>query len=151
MDSIPKTVLRNPYRILGVYANSRRQEILANKSKATAFLKVGKTIEYPLDLKGIVPPVNRTLEMFNEAEAHLAIAKEQICYAQFWFLRATTLDDVAFNHLIAGDMAGAKEYLKTENVKIEHEKRHFATISQSTVKYDIVRDYKEFRDVITSE
>ena len=47
--------------------------------------------------------------MFDIAEAHLAIAKEQISYAQFWFLKTTPLDDVAFNHLIAGNMAGAKE------------------------------------------
>lgn len=42
------------------------------------------------------------------------------------------------------------DYRKTENVKIECAKRHFATISNSTVKYDVVRDYKELRDVITS-
>lgn len=47
--------------------------------------------------------------MMNEAEAHLAIAKEQIKYAQFWFMKATPIDDIAFNHLIAGNMDGAKE------------------------------------------
>lgn len=110
MDIVPEIILRNPFRVLGVYANSRRQEILANKSKATAFLKVNKLVEFPLDLKGILPTPNRTLDLMNEAEAHLAIAKEQIKYAQFWFLqKMSPLDDVAFNHLIAGDMAGAKE------------------------------------------
>ena len=43
------------------------------------------------------------------------------------------------------------DFRKTEDVKIECARRHFATISQSTVKYDVVRDYKELRDVITSE
>ena len=110
MDAAPIIVLQNPYRILGVYANSRRQEILANKSKANAFLKVNKTVEYPLDLNGILSPLSRTLDMMNEAEAHLAIAKEQIKYAQFWFLqKMSPLDDIAFNHLLAGNMAGAVE------------------------------------------
>ena len=110
MDTVPKIVLLNPYRILGVYANSRRQEILANKSKATAFLKVNKPVEYPLDLTSFMPAPNRTLDLMNEAEAHLAIAKEQIKYAQFWFLqKMTPLDDIAFNHLLAGNMAGAIE------------------------------------------
>ena len=110
MDTVPKIVLQNPYRILGVYANSKRQEILANKSKATAFLKVNHPVEYPLDLKGILPAPNRTLDLMNEAEAHLAIAKEQIKYAQFWFLqKMSPLDDIAFNHLLAGNMAGAIE------------------------------------------
>lgn len=83
---------------------------MSNKGKATAFLKVNKLVEYPLDLKGILPAPNRTLDLMNEAEAHLAIAKEQIKYAQFWFLqKMTPLDDIAFNHLLAGNMAGAKE------------------------------------------
>lgn len=100
----------NPFRVLGVYANSKRQEILANKSKATAFLNVNKPVEFPLDLKGILPSLNRTLNLMNEAEAHLAIAKERIKYAQFWFLqKMSPLDDIAFNHLLAGNMAGAIE------------------------------------------
>ena len=109
MDTAPKIVLQNPYRILGVYANAAKKDIVANKGKATAFLKVNKPVEYPLDLKGILPAPNRTLDLMNEAEGHLAIAKEQIKYAQFWFLKMTPIDDVAFNHLVAGNMAGAIE------------------------------------------
>lgn len=110
MDTVPKIVSQNPYRILGVYANSPKRDIVSNKGKATAFLKVNKPVENPLDLKGILPAPNRTLDLMNEAEAHLAIAKEQIKYAQFWFLqKMTPLDDIAFNHLLAGNMAGAKE------------------------------------------
>jgi len=110
VDTVPKILLQNPYRILGVYANSPRRDIVSNKGKAMAFLKVNRPVEYPLDLKGILPAPNRTLDLMNEAEAHLAIAKEQIKYAQFWFLqKMTPLDDIAFNHLLAGNMAGAKE------------------------------------------
>lgn len=110
MDTAPKIVLQNPYRILGVYANATKKDIVANKGKATAFLKVNKPVEYPLDLKGILSPLARTLELMNEAEAHLAIAKEQIKYAQFWFMqKMSPLDDIAFNHLLAGNTAGAIE------------------------------------------
>lgn len=110
MDTVPKIVLQNPYRILGVYANSSKKDIVSSKGRATAFLKVNRLVEFPLDLKGILPAPARTLDLMNEAEAHLAIAKEQIKYAQFWFLqKMTPLDDIAFNHLLAGNMAGAKE------------------------------------------
>lgn len=109
MDTAPKIVLQNPYRILGVYANAAKKDMVANKGKATAFLKVNKPVEFPLDLKGIIPTLNRTLDLMNEGEAHLAIAKEQIKYAQFWFIKITPLDDIAFNHLLAGNMAGAEE------------------------------------------
>ncbi len=105
-----KIIDNNPFRVLGVYANSKRQEILSNKGKASAFIRVGKPVEFPLDLKGLLPVLNRTLELMNEAESHLSIAKEQIKYAQFWFLqKLTPLDDIAFNHLLAGNVTGAVE------------------------------------------
>ena len=109
METIPKIILHNPYRILGVFANSSKKEIVANRGRATAFLKVNRSVEYPLDLKGILPQLNRTLDSMSEAEAHLAIAKEQIKYAQFWFIKITPIDDIAFNHLLAGNMDSAKE------------------------------------------
>lgn len=103
-----KIIQNNPYRTLGVYANSPKRDIVANIGKALAFLKVNRSVEYPLDLKGLLPTLMRTLDSMKEAEAHLAIAKEQIKYAQFWFLNMTQIDDVAFNHLIGGDVEGAK-------------------------------------------
>lgn len=117
MDNIPKIILENPFRILGVYANSPKKDVVSNKAKATAFLKVNKTVEYPLDLKGLMPVPNRTLDVMNEAEAHLAIAKEQIKYVQFWFLKLTPIDDIAFNHLVAGNISQAEEmWAKQESI-----------------------------------
>lgn len=117
MGNVPNIILYNPYRTLGVYANSPKKDIVANKGKATAFLKVNRPVEYPLDLKGLLPQLTRTLDSMNEAEAHLAIAKEQIKYAQFWFVKITPIDDIAFNHLLAGNMDGAKEmWSKQESV-----------------------------------
>lgn len=102
-------IINNPNRILGVFTNARRREIIANKRKATAFLNTGRNVDFPLDINGLLTPLQRTVIMINEAEAHLVIAKEQIKYAQFWFLKLSLLDDIAFNHLLAGNMAGAIE------------------------------------------
>lgn len=101
-----------------MYANSPKRDIVSNKSRATAFLKVNRLVEFPLDLRGILTAPNRTLDLMNEAEAHLAIAKEQIKYAQFWFLqKLSLLDDIAFNHLLAGNLAEAiKIWSKQENL-----------------------------------
>ncbi|MBO7427145.1 MAG: hypothetical protein J6U08_00355 [Paludibacteraceae bacterium] len=123
MSTIPKIVLENPFRILGVYANSFKKDIIANKGKAMAFLKVNKPVEFPLDLKETLPLLPRTLDMMNEAEAHLAIAKEQIKYTQFWFLKMTPIDDIAFNHLVAGNISQAKEmWSKQESLSSLHNK-----------------------------
>lgn len=63
---------------MGVYANSPKKDIIANKGKANAFLKVNRSVDFPLNLKGILPSISRTVEMLNEAESHLTIAKEYI-------------------------------------------------------------------------
>lgn len=47
---ITKLLSHNPYRILGVYSNSPKKDMLSNINKMKAFLKVGKTISFPLDL-----------------------------------------------------------------------------------------------------
>ena len=104
-------IANNPYRVLGVYANATKREILSNKSKSNALLNVGRAVEFPLDFKesGLLPSLDRTMGSITAAEACISIPKEQIKHAQFWFLKATPIDDVAFNHLIAGDISQAKE------------------------------------------
>lgn len=115
LNTIPKLILQNPYRVLGVYANSPQKDIVSNKGKAAAFINVGRPIEFPLDLKGSLPPLERTLEMLDEAEARLAIAKEKLLYTQFWFLKQTPIDDIAFNHLLHGDIEEALSIWKKQD------------------------------------
>lgn len=102
----------NPYRLLGVYSNSPTKERLANHNRMKAFLKVGKPVSFPLDLSNYLSPINRTEASVADAEAKLTLPKDQILYAQFWFLKTTPLDDVAFNHLIAGEIDKAEKIWK---------------------------------------
>ena len=99
----------NPYRLLGVYSNSPTKERLANHNRMKAFLKVGKPVSFPLDLSNYLSPINRTETSVADAEAKLTLPKDQILYAQFWFLKTTPLDEVAFNHLIAGEIDKAEK------------------------------------------
>lgn len=99
----------NPYRLLGVYSNSPTKERLANHNRMKAFLKVGKSVSFPLDVPQYLPSINRTEASVADAEAKLTLPKEQILYAQFWFVKTTPLDDVAFNHLFAGEIDKAEE------------------------------------------
>ena len=94
----------NPYRQLGIFANSPVKERVANSNRLKAFLKVGKQVNFPLDLTQFLPQPNRTAETVTQAETSLTLPKEQLKYAQFWFLKVTPLDDIAFNHLFVGHM-----------------------------------------------
>ncbi len=104
-----KIIQNNPYRLLGVYANSPTKERLGNCNKMKAFLKVGRTVSFPLDLPQLMPALNRTEEAVSEAEAKLTLPLDQVRYAQFWFVKMTPPDEVAFNHLTVGDIAKAEE------------------------------------------
>lgn len=99
----------NPYRLLGVYSNSPTKERLANHNRMKAFLKVGKPVSFPLDLPLYLTSINRTETSVVEAEAKLTLPKDQILYAQFWFVKATPLDEVAFKHLLSGEIDKAEE------------------------------------------
>lgn len=97
-------LINNPYRQLGVYSNSPIKERVVNHNRLKAFLKVGKQVDFPLDLSQYLTSIDRTSESVAQAEANLALPNEQLKYAQFWFMKATPLDDIAFNHLFSGNM-----------------------------------------------
>lgn len=99
----------NPYRQLGVYSNSPTKERLANHNRMKAFLKVGKSVSFPLDVPQYLSSINRTEASAADAEAKLTLPKDQILHAQFWFIKTTPLDEVAFNHLFAGEIDKAEE------------------------------------------
>lgn len=94
----------NPYRILGIYSNSPTKERVANHNRLKAFLKVGREVSFPLDLPMLLPAITRSEETVSDADAKLTLPNEQLRYAQFWFIKATPLDDIAMNHLIAGNI-----------------------------------------------
>ena len=98
-----KIIQNNPYRLLGVFSNSPLKERLANNNKLKAFLKVGKEASFPLDRIEFLPHLHRTEERVSSAEAMLTLPADQIKYAQFWFIKQSPLDEVAFNHLLNGE------------------------------------------------
>ena len=102
-----KIIQDNPYRLLGVYTNSPKKDRMANLSRMRAFLKVGKQPSSNIDMNGLMPPVERSEENVTSAEASLTLPKGQMRYAQFWFIKSTPLDEVAFNHLKDGETAEA--------------------------------------------
>ena len=104
-----KQVKQNPYRLLGIYANATTKERLANQSRLQAFLKIGKSVSFPLDLTSYLGEVERSEAIIATSSANLTLPQDQIRYAQFWFVKDTPIDTVAFNHLESGDLAKAVE------------------------------------------
>lgn len=109
MDIMINEITYNPYRILGLYSNSSTREQVAHKGKLQAYLKVNKSMSFPLDLTTLLPQLSRTSEMVQEADSKLILPKDRVKHAQFWFIKQSSIDEIAFNHLIAGNIIKAKE------------------------------------------
>lgn len=101
-------VKHNPYRILGVYSNSPKRDVLSNLNKIRAFLKVGKEVSFPLDLPSYLPTLKRDETLVTSAQTSIELPLDQLKHSLFWFMKATSLDDIAFNHLFNGNIEQAK-------------------------------------------
>lgn len=102
-------IIYNPYRILGVYSNSPKKDVLSNVNKMKAFLKVGKDVSFPLDLPNYLPLLKRDESIVTKAQSSIELPIDQLKHSLFWFMKVTSLDDIAFNHLFSGNIEQAKE------------------------------------------
>ncbi len=128
------TIEHNPYRYLGVYSNSPTRESVANQGKINAFLKVGKTISFPLDLPDLLTPIKRTGGRVTDAVSKLTLPADQIKFAQFWWMKKTPIDEVAFNHLQSGNTDMAKSvWEKKDNASSLQNRIVLALIQQDYV------------------
>lgn len=102
-------IINNPFRILGVYSNASQKEITSNARKIKRFIEVGKSVDFPTDFNFILPPLNRTAEMVENALAILTNAQDKFRYSLFWFVKGDDIDVIALDNLQANNIAKAKE------------------------------------------
>ena len=152
MASVPEIVLNNPFRVLGVYANSSQREIVASISKDTKFLEVGRNVDYPLDLLNVKDfevnfKISHSLEDLDNALALLSNSEERLKYAQFWFLRMTPLDDEAFELLFEGRPPQALNVWNREDNLSSLQNRMIIFLLKGKIKYALLyaeKLYKSF-------
>lgn len=83
--------------------------MLSNIGKLKAFLKVGKSMSFPLDLPSYLPEITRTEQCVEIAQSAIELPMDQIKHSMFWFMKLTPLDEVAFKNLFNGNIAQAKD------------------------------------------
>lgn len=160
INLLMKFIQNNPYRLLGVFSNSPIKERLANNNKLKAFLKVGKDAIFPLDQIEYLPSLHRTEENIASAEAMITLPKDQIKYAQFWFIKQSPLDVVAFNHLLTGEMNKAVAIWEKKDYTSSLQNRMVCALIRSnleeaincaTILYTSDEHLKEFVTSITGD
>lgn len=125
---------KNPFRILGVFANAAPRELVSNKTKISTFLKVKKTCKFPTDLESYLGSVERTEESVLDADSRLTTEQDKLKYGQFWFLNGTPFDIVTSNLLTNGNLdAAILQWQKKESM---------ATLQNCAVAYLIKEDYR---------
>jgi hypothetical protein len=109
-------IINNPFRILGVWSNAKQAEIVRNIGRMNAYLNVGRPVEYPSDLKFLIPEIQRTKEMAQKAQADINLPKDKLRYALFWFCNGEPVDEIGLNNLISGDVDKAMSiFIKKES------------------------------------
>ena len=112
-----RSISQNPYRILGVAANTPKRDIIANVNKFKAFLKVGKPISGIFDNISGISHIYRTVESIVIAEKALELPNDRLKWALFWFVNDTPIDRIALNHVQSGNIEKAVEiWSKVESV-----------------------------------
>lgn len=129
-------ISNNSFRILGVFGNSSKKEILGNKSKFNAFLRVNQLVPVqPLDLPELLPPVTRNLETTNSAESELTISKGQLVQCLFWFVNTGSKNSDGIDSLIHGDIDAA--------IRLWRNDGSIGSLQNIMVTYLIVGRYRE--------
>lgn len=97
-----KAITQNPFRTLGVWSNAPASDIATNKGRLSAFIRVGRKTDFPLDMAHILGDVDRTADTITAADSQLSMPADRLLAAQFWFLNLTPGDTLAAQHLAAG-------------------------------------------------
>ena len=86
-------ISNNPFRILGVYSNTRPMEIVRNVGRIKAFTSVGKEVSFPTDLTESIGPLCRDSEAIQAAQSKLSTKEDRVRCALFWFMNASQVDE----------------------------------------------------------
>lgn len=105
----PNIILQNPFRFFGVCSNAPTAERLANSNRLNAYLKVNKEVVFPLDLLHLMPPLSRSADEIGTVTNNINLPHDQLKYALFWFINASSIDKMALDYLQNGNTEKAAE------------------------------------------
>lgn len=133
VEIIMKSILNNPYRIAGIFANASAREIQSRKGKISAYAKVGKPISSEYDFP-FLSSLQRSSAIIDKAFSDIEQNQNKVFYSLFWFLNLNPIDNTAIQHLISGNKEKASEiWGKLINEKEVNSKNYSAFNNISTL------------------
>jgi len=101
-------VLNNPFRVLGLPATASTRDITKRISDLETFAEMGKAKSYPHDFPGL-GALDRSLEAIKDAARKIEQAEGRLFYSFFWFRLGDSVDELALDSLVAGNIDEAVE------------------------------------------
>ena len=109
-------ITENPFRTLGVYADSSQREINSNATKINRYLEIGRQVSFDIDLNNSLPELKRTKESVEKALSQINQPKDKLQYAMFWLLKPKSQgDEKAYEMLFHGDILGARGHASQQS------------------------------------
>ena len=107
-------ITNNPFRILGVYSNAKPAEIVSNCDDMEAYLSIGQSVSFDLDLNNLMPSVVRTTSLVSNAKKQINLPKDKLKNALFWFVKDSSSEH-ATNYLKNGDFDNANSVFEIDD------------------------------------
>jgi len=128
-----QNIQNNPFRVIGVFADSSQRDIERQRARIKAFLNVGKEIKFDTDLD-FIPLPQRDEITINNAFSNIQLNQNRLNHSLFWFVNAGIFDETAFNYLKEGDSEKALEIWRKPAMSEITERNFSAYNNLSTLK-----------------
>jgi len=105
---IMDAVLKNPFRILGLPANSSERDIQRQLAIIKRFAEVNQNKNFDFDFS-YLGAINRSSDLIKEAQSKIEQAVQKIYHSIYWFTNLHQVDEIAFNCIKNNDPQKAIE------------------------------------------
>lgn len=143
-----KSVIYNPFRIIGILANSSEKEILKQKNKIKRFSEVGKEISSEYDFP-FLDSLERSSTIIDKAFSDIEQNQNKVTHSLFWFINMSLIDNTAIQHLISGNKEKAIEIWEKLTAGKEVNAKNFSAFNNIGTLYLLENSREKIKQGIT--
>src|SRR5574344_1642017 len=134
MTCLINILVGNPYRVLGVVANSKTENLKSSYEKQQAEINNPK-YKNRYDFNLILPILVRSHKMLEEVNNVLAVKLNSLLFAMYWFVEVTDDDKEALSSIMVDNIFAARTIWKNNQSVFSH-KHNLAVLS-------LIENYKD--------
>jgi hypothetical protein len=145
-----RSIINNPFRIIGILSNNSAREIQARKNRITAYAKVGKEITSEYDFS-FFNSIERTNSIIDKAFSDIEQNQNKVIHSLFWFTNLNPVDNTAIQHLVSGNKEKAIEIWDKLTDEKEVTSKNFSAFNNIGTLYLLEDSKEEIKQGITAK